>query len=122
LAAGCNNAMQIPGGRGEPKSVARPGEISAEDIYAAYPRKVGKQAAIKAIKKAEKQVQDGDHGGWAYLLKQTKAFADAVATWSKDEKQFCPFPATWFNQGRYEDDQAQHIRRGGSTATRSNAF
>ena len=33
------------------------------------------------------------------------AYAAATAQWCQADKQFIPNPATWFNQGRYSDDQ-----------------
>src|SRR5690606_10755764 len=63
--------------------------------YAAYPRKVGKQAAIKAYRKARKiasaqQILDG-------LRRQLPKLAAA-------EVRFRPHPATWLNEGRWEDE------------------
>lgn len=95
--------------------------ISAEDIYNAYPRKVGKQAAIKAIQKAIKAIRAP---GWdgacdrneAYLHARTQAYAAAVAQWPEAEKQYIPHPATWFNRGSYEDDPKEWQR---GTATTS---
>jgi hypothetical protein len=68
----------------------------AEEIYAAYPRKVGKPAALKAIAKALKET-DAD------LLELTRAFAKAV---EHDNPDYIPHPATWFNQARFNDDPA----------------
>ena len=86
--------------------------ITAEDIYAAYPRKVGKQAAVKAINKAAKRV-----GSLSELLSCTKAYAAATATWPAADKQFIPHPATWFNRGSYDDDPKEWVR--GAAATPS---
>lgn len=86
--------------------------ITAEDIYAAYPRKVGKQAAVKAINKAAKRV-----GSLSELLFCTKAYAAATATWPAADKQFIPHPATWFNRGSYDDDPKEWVR--GAAATPS---
>jgi len=69
-----------------------------EEIYLAYPKHVGKKAALKAISKALQQIDAKS------LLDRTKAFAAAVATWPKARLQFRPDPASWFNAGRYEDD------------------
>lgn len=85
-------------------------EITAEDIYAAYPRKVGKQAAIKAIQKWGKL-------GLPNLLAKTKAFAACVAQWPEADKKFCPHPATWFNRGSFDDDPKEWVR--GAAATPS---
>lgn len=67
----------------------------AEEIYKAYPKKVGKPAALRAIANAlTKDEYDS-------LYQKTIAFAEA----RKDqEKNFTPHPSTWFNQERYNDD------------------
>lgn len=74
-----------------------------EEIYQAYPRKVGKEDAKKAIASALKGY---DH---AYLLDATVAFAAAV---NGADKKFIPYPATWFRGGRYDDDRAEWGRIG----------
>jgi len=103
-------------------------EVTAEDIYAAYPRKVGKQAAIKAIQKAAKIcpktfiATDVESGGSRklspveYLLDRVQLYAAAVAKWPAADKQFIPHPATWFNRGSYDDDPKEWSR---GTATTS---
>lgn len=81
----------------------------AEAIYAIYPKKVGKTAALKAIVKVLKLP-----GGPTELELQTtvKAYRDAVAKWphearyTREGNDTVPHPATWFNQGRYADDPA----------------
>ena len=70
----------------------------AETIYNAYPRKVGKLVALKAIKKAMATLV------FAELLNATTAYRNATNCWSKEKQSFIPNPATWFNQGRYLDD------------------
>ena len=65
-----------------------------ESFWAAYPRKVGKQAAKKAFSKVSVPV---------------KTLIDAVNSqknseqWRKDNGQYIPNPATWLNQGRWDD-------------------
>lgn len=71
---------------------------AAERIYAAYPRKVGKQAAVRVIAKALLR-HDPD-----MIAAKVGEYAKAVATWPAEDRQFVPHPATWFNQGRWEDD------------------
>lgn len=95
-------------------------EITANDIYKAYPRKVGKAAAIKAINKALHFISGGvaevpdridPHKTPAdWLLDRVETYATAVAKWPKEERKFVPHPATWFNQGRYDDDPAEWQR------------
>lgn len=79
----------------------------AQQIYDAYPRRVGKQAALKAICAASRLKP------MPYLLERTQAYAAAVTAWSEADKQFIPHPATWFNRGSYEDDPATWTRTGG---------
>ena len=78
--------------------------VSAEDIYAAYPRKVGKQGAIKAIQKAIRDV------GADRLLNDVKTYAEATSRWPAEDRQYIPHPATWFNRGSYEDDPKEWER------------
>jgi len=68
----------------------------AEQIYAAYPRKVGKPAALNAIRKQ----LVGGHCSAEFLLERTKTYA---LTQTPGDR-FTPHPATWFNQERFNDD------------------
>ena len=78
-----------------------------EQIYRAYPRKEAKQAALAAIRKVLDQ-----RGEWrAKLLGKVIEYATAVAGWPESDRQYVPHPATWFNQGRYEDDPSVWVRR-----------
>jgi len=85
---------------------------SALEIYEAYPRKVAKPAAIRAI------IGALDKTPLEELLAKTNAYASAVAQWNDDEKQFIPHPATWFNQERYNDDPATWAKKGGANGQR----
>lgn len=68
-----------------------------ELIYDAYPKKVGKPEAFRAIRKALEKV------GFDYLLEKTKAYAMAVSKTSVDSR-YIPHPSTWYNQERFNDD------------------
>lgn len=63
-------------------------------IYAAYPLKVGKPAALRAIRKAMTRTTP------ERLLEITAAFAAR----KNGDMSFVPHPSTWFNQERYNDD------------------
>ncbi len=65
-----------------------------EEIYRLFPRKVAKPEALKAIQKALTKISFHD------LMQKTQAFASA----RNGDVAFCPHPATWFNQERYNDD------------------
>lgn len=66
-----------------------------EAIYAAYPRKVARPNALKAIAKALKGIDA------AKLLELTQGYAKSV---EGSDPQFIPHPATWFNGHRFNDD------------------
>jgi hypothetical protein len=77
----------------------------AEEVYALYPRKIGKDAALRAISKRLDAGFDPER-----LMQATRLFAAAVDRWPSEDRQFVPHPATWFNQGRFEDDPAEWRR------------
>lgn len=64
-------------------------------IYSAYPKKVGKQQAMKAIAQSLKQIPACE------LLPIVQQYAKAR---DGADQQYTPNPATWFNQGRWMDD------------------
>ncbi len=76
-------------------SKKRDQETMAETIYQEYPRKESKKDGIKAILNTMKKHDP------AYLLEKTKAYASAIG-WK--EKNFIPYPATWFNKERFNDN------------------
>jgi len=81
-----------------------------ERLYAAYPRRVGKQRAMKAIAKAVKIVQsrpERQEDARDWLLARVKAFAASPAG---NAGKYTPHPATWFNDGRFDDDDAEWQR------------
>ena len=90
-------------------------EKLAEAIYAIYPKKVGKTAALKAIVKVLKSGSITE----LELQASVKAYRDAVAKWPEQDTPFVPHPATWFNQGRYADDPANWIRDSDSSRQNS---
>ena len=70
------------------------------EVYGLYPRKRGKAAALKAIRKAIGAF------GFDPLKAAVSAFADE---WQRrqakgDSITYCPYPQKWFNEGRYEDE------------------
>lgn len=82
----------------------------AERIYSAYPRKVARKDAMKAIANALAAVP------FEKLFAATTAYAEAVAKWTPDERaKFVPHPATWFNRESYLDDPKEWERKSGQT-------
>ena len=108
-----HQSAEMDGWEGSPMKVHQ-GRVSnsiAETIYQAYPRKVAKPDALKAIRRAMKE-HDPD-----FLIERTKAYASAIE-WK--DKQFIPYPATWFNKGMFNDDSdewKQPVSRPVSTVT-----
>lgn len=76
--------------------------MECESIYEAYPRKVGRDSAIRAIAKALKVKP------YSELLNTVNRYAEKVRK-EGTEKQFIPHPRTWFNQGRYEDEDLKPV-------------
>lgn len=79
-----------------PPIAPRGGEADDFDrFWQAYPKKVGKQAARKAFHRVKTPVES--------LL---RAISEQKRSdqWSRDGGRFVPNPATWLNQGRWEDD------------------
>ena len=84
------------------------GVASVEAIYAAYPRKIGRAAALKAIAKAIEAIgARGQPDPEAWLMARVQVFATSKAG---NAGQYTPHPATWFNQGRFDDADAEWNR------------
>ena len=66
-------------------------------FWAAYPKKKAKADAIKAFKKVQAPLET------ILSALQTQKKSD---DWIKDNGQFIPYPATWLNGRRWEDDVA----------------
>lgn len=76
----------------------------AEAIFALYPKKVGKQAALRAIVRVLEKVPSD------ILAERVRTYAGFVERWRKDDRAFVPHPSTWFNEGRYDDDPKEWER------------
>ena len=76
-------------------SRARDGRFDV--FWANYPRKVGKEAARKAFSRLSMTNE--------LLSQMLSAIKQQCASpqWTKDNGQYIPNPATWLNQGRWED-------------------
>lgn len=88
----------------------------AASIYEAYPRKIGKTSALKAIEKALASTSVET------LMEAVNAYAAAVSSWPERDKAFIPHPATWFNAGRWEDDRASWVKTNGKPTTLTRVF
>lgn len=66
-----------------------------DEFWAVYPKKVGKGEARKAFQKVKVPV-----AALIAAVEQQKKSAQ----WQRDNGQYIPYPATWLNQGRWEDE------------------
>jgi len=81
----------------------------AESIYLSYPRKIGKNTAIPATKRAAKRLaKEGNKDPITWLQERVVAYAASPAGQSPPDgsADYRPYPATWMNQGRYDDDES----------------
>ena len=67
-------------------------------FWLAYPKKVGKQAALKAWSKLKPDAE------LTQTILQAVEYQRKSAQWKRDGGQYIPNPATWLNQGRWEDE------------------
>lgn len=70
-------------------------EVTFKEFWDVYPRKVGKAAALRAFRKALKQVDA------QVILEGARRFAEDP---NLPQKQFIPHPATWLNRGSWDDE------------------
>ena len=99
-----------------------------EAIYEAYPRKVGRRAALRAIENAIKRISahhghPGTEGIDLQLLDCRRWLCRRVMEYAKSPAgqkpsdpalEFRPHPSTWFNQDRFYDDPAEWQKLNGS--------
>ncbi len=74
---------------------ASPSLEGFETFWQAYPRKVGKVAAFKSWKRLKPPVEE--------VLSGIQRWS-ATEQWRKEGGQFIPYPATFLNQRRWQDD------------------
>lgn len=77
------------------ESETEPARGAFDAFWQAYPKKVGKLAAKKAFDKANVPVE---------TLLDALERQKCGEQWQKDNGQYIPNPATWLNQGRWEDE------------------
>jgi hypothetical protein len=69
-----------------------------EGFWKAYPKKKGKLAALKAWKNVKL-----DTDLFAKIMEAVNT-AKGSRQWQRENGQFIPYPATWLNQGRWDDE------------------
>jgi len=84
---------------------------SFERWYAIYPRKVSKEEASASFGRALTKIMQrrgmAKEEALDWLCGVTSVFANSTAG---NSGTFTPHPASWLNQGRYDDDQAEWAR------------
>lgn len=75
-----------------------------DEFWLYYPKKVGKQAAKKAWKRA---IKDECHEVIIESVKTQKKWPQ----WLNNNGQYIPNPATWLNQGRWEDETEPNLAK-----------
>lgn len=112
-----------------PPLTPRGGRGGGDDIYserfkefwAAYPKKIGKDAALKAFMKRKPSAD--------LVSKMITAIEWQKQTdqWTRESGRYIPNPATWINQGRWEDEPpaptvSQSANSNGNPHTSQNPF
>jgi hypothetical protein len=106
-------AVVVPEKPDPPKKKKRQSDASdiALEIYDAYPKKVGRGAALKAIQKAIDRGNSPES-----VLEATKAYAKSALV-KTTESQFLPHASTWYNQDRFLDDRKNWTARNTGNAS-----
>ena len=81
-------------------------EDQFSEWWTIYPRRKGKAHAKTAFKRALKAI------GWERLRAATEKYREYCQT---ADQRFIPYPATWLNGGRWDDEPDQAIPAGGRT-------
>jgi len=69
-----------------------------DEFWAVYPRKVGKEAARKAWRRIKPS------SGLLSKMLYTVNIYKKCDQWLRDNGQYIPYPSTWLNQGRWDDE------------------
>lgn len=77
-----------------------------EEFWSAYPRKVGKKAAEVTWKKIRPDSELHDR-----IIAAVNS-AKKTDQWQREGGRFIPNPATWLNQGRWDDEYGEEVRSG----------
>ena len=77
--------------------------MSFTDFYSLYPRKQGRRAAEKSWQRMTMQEQQD----------ALEALSNHIEYWKlkQTEKDYIPHPATWLNQGRWEDELDMEVKK-----------
>jgi hypothetical protein len=84
-----------------------------ERFWSAYPRKVGRDAAVQSFNKRKPDDLLLDEMVRA-IEKQKRS-----KQWQKDGGSYIPYPATWLNQGRWMDESTSDVQASGEWVQRA---
>jgi len=83
----------------QPKEKAKqPYQALFDVFWVKYPKKVGKDAALKAFQKRKPDQ------AMLHTMLDAVHFQRSSDAWQRDGGQYIPNPATWLNQGRWQDE------------------
>jgi hypothetical protein len=91
----------------ETKSSPR-GDAGFDEFWKAYPRKVGKGAALASWRKVKPPINPV-----LSAIQKARQSPD----WLKDRGAFIPHPSTWLNQSRWEDEGMDYAALAGKSDT-----
>lgn len=77
------------------------GDSWFDEFWNSYPKKVGKQDAVRAWKKIKP-----DAVLMGKIISGLNAWKDSDQ-WNKEDGQYIPYPATWLNKRKWEDEVPQ---------------
>jgi len=92
-----NNQEPLTNNQLTPKA-PKGADVRFEEFWKAYPKKIGKDAARRAFEKRKITAE------LMTLVMQSVRKQCQSDAWKKDDGQFIPHPATWLNQGRWQDE------------------
>ncbi len=88
-----SKSVPVPNSEQVEKSPTRSADF--DQFWSAYPKRVGKQAALRAFRKVKVPIETV-----LTAIEQQKHSSQ----WTRDNGQYIPNPAIWLNQGRWEDE------------------
>ncbi|MBO5863513.1 MAG: hypothetical protein J6Q59_04510 [Paludibacteraceae bacterium] len=87
------------------------------EFWAEYPKKVGKKAAQTTWKRLRPDAELFEH------IMQAVTAAKVSEQWNREGGRYIPNPATWLNQGRWDDELApMNMQRPANTKTTEKGF
>jgi hypothetical protein len=108
-----NGPDDEPSDPGKPPRKKHSYSETFERWYAIYPVKVGKEGASAAFGRAMKRIQGMKAMEFDEALDWLCSVTDTFASSPKGRGEYVKHPATWLNEGHYDDDQKQWNRVGG---------